>query len=101
VDWSTACRCSGSSTRGSRRTARIVLEDAFGERFTPVAQPRNEIAYAPKRLSASECLPPADDRRAADGAPLAFVVPFSDTRERPLILVLEDQGRSARIELDL
>ena len=82
-------------------TGRIFLEDAFGERFYPVEQPENERAYAPEPLAASECLPGADDPAATDGAPLAFLVPLSDTRERPMVLVIDGAQDDARIELDL
>ena len=82
-------------------SGRIVLEDAFGERFRPVDQPGNELAYAPKELRASECLPQAGAPIAAEGAPLVFLVPFADTRERPMVLVIEGTHGDARVELDL
>lgn len=85
----------------ARPSGRIFLEDAFGERFRPVAQPGNELAYAPEELAASECLPERGAALAADGAPLAFLVPFADTRERPMVLVIEGPDEDARIELDL
>jgi hypothetical protein len=83
-------------------TGRIYLEDAFGQRFEPVLQPENEHAYDPRPIGADHCLPPDTTPTTADGAVVAFIVPFESTAERPLVLVIKARtGEDARIELDL
>jgi hypothetical protein len=95
----TACN---SESREETPSSRIFLEDAFGERFEPVEQPRNELAYDPRPLEAGECIPSESAATKADGAVLAFIVPFESTAERPMILVIEGAaGAEQRIELDL
>ena len=83
-------------------SSRIFLEDAFGERFDPVEQPDNELAYHPRPLQAGACLPSESAATTADGAVLAFIVPFESTAERPMILVIRGKGAAERrIRLDL
>ena len=83
-------------------STRIFLEDAFGEQFHPVEQPDNKFAYDPRPLKPGECLPSESAASQAEGAVLAFVVPFADTAERPMILVIRGSGHAERrIELDL
>jgi hypothetical protein len=95
----TACNSEPPVKRASNRN---FLEDAFGERFDPVEQPRNELAYEPRPLGAGECIPSESAATTADGAVLAFIVPFDSTAEGPMILVIEGAGRAEkRIELDL
>ena len=86
---------------GTARTARVYLEDAFGERFMPVPQPGNELAYAPRRLAPGACLPGRDAVAEADGAVVAFRLPFDDVAERPLRLVIDAPGETAKLELDV
>lgn len=90
-------------------TARIHLEDAFGQRFAPVARSEESVfAYRARPLQPGTCLPvedsPAD--RTVDGAALVFDVPVEAARERPMILELARRpggtGRAAaRVQLDL
>lgn len=102
----TACNRSGSTRTP---TSRIHLEDAFGQRFAPLAGMKDGVfAYRARPLRPGACLPvedsPAD--RALDGAVLAFDLAVETARKRPLILELERRpggtGRAAaRVQLDL
>jgi hypothetical protein len=88
-------------------TARIVLEDAFGEAWEPVrAGVEPSLSYRPRELAPDECIPATGSvaARTFDGAAMVFEVPYSVTQERPLILDIrptEESGDGARIVLDL
>jgi hypothetical protein len=87
--------------------ARIVLEDAFGERWKPLRDGvEPSLAYRPHKVAPGECIPATGSvaARTFDGAAVVFEVPYSVTQERPLILDIrqtEESGEGARIVLDL
>lgn len=90
----------------ARSSARIHLEDAYGQRFAPrTADTADEFAYSGQRLEPGECLPArggvAD--RVFDGAALVFDVPYESVAERPIILEIAAPtgDRTVRIQLDL
>ena len=88
-------------------SARIVLEDAFGEAWKPLREGvERSLAYRPRKLAPDACIPATGSvaARTFDGAAVVFEVPYSATQERPLILDIretEDGGEGARIVLDL
>ena len=102
----TACN---ASSRTRTPTSRIHLEDAFGQRFSPLAAASDSVfAYRPRPLEPERCLLAEDSAasRTVDGAAIVFEVPYDAAQERPLILEIsrrpDGAGRAAaRIQLDL
>jgi hypothetical protein len=98
-----ACAAGGEPVRAS---GAIRLENAFGERFEPVApRPGNDLAYRPLRLKPEQCLPRPESvaARTFGGAALVFRVPLDAAAERPMVLEIHDPGtdETARVILDL
>lgn len=87
-------------------TGQIVLEDAFGQVFRPLAEGvTKQLAYQPRPLAPGECVPAADTpaSRTFDGAPLVYEVPYEAVQRRPMVLEIRPRGdrEPVRIVLDL
>jgi hypothetical protein len=95
--------CNWSDNRATP-TGDIVLEDAFGATFEPIAEGLEDaLTYQPRSLEPEECVPARGNTadRTFDGGAVVFDAPLDITQERPLVLEIRDGGDELRIVLDL